>query len=103
MGEKAIAVAANLAKAKEVVAEAEATAAEVQAARRKHEQDLERLKVFEALAKNKGVQIVTTGEVSAGRNLKFGEDKVDKLVDAGMKYAKAYMQQPLQEPLMGAF
>merc|ERR1712151_1197351 len=57
--------AENKAKAKQVVANAEAEAAEVLAARRKHAQDFARLDVYEALAKNKDLRIASGSEIQA--------------------------------------
>lgn len=94
--EKVIESAKNLAKAKQAVADAEKEAAAVTSARRSHEQQLERLQVFEALARNKELRIAGSAEVSAGANLSFVSDELDLVVDAGMEWLKEWLSAPEQ-------
>lgn len=94
--DKVMESAKNLAEAKQVVANVERDAEEVLAARRSHQQKIERLKVFEALALNPKLRIATSTEVTAGANLSFQRDDLDKVVQGGMQWAKRKLEAPSQ-------
>lgn len=97
--EKVTKQAENQAQAKKVVANAEAEASEVLAARRSHDQQMARLKVYEALGRNRKLRIATSQEVAGGANLKASSDEVDELVHLGMRWAKTQLSAPLQQSI----